>query len=106
MRFLFKCLKRNRAYGQWIKGKPPPTRQLRSSNLNKWKIEEIADTREHLERLGCSRIRKLWNQLPWTEAGVDPEEATSSLAKLDAALPVLFDHLPELPLPHPYYLSS
>ena len=101
IRFIWKCLKDGRAFGEWIEWAPAPARALRSSQGSDWRVKELDERREHLLRLGCSRIRRQWNEIPWRAANIDPWEATESLDSLDRSIPVLFASLKELPLPHP-----
>ena len=45
-------------------------------------------------------LRESWQILPWERAGLDPAAVTTSLTRMDAAIPILFDYLPSMTCLH------
>ena len=94
--FFWSCLFDGRAYGEWLEWAPQPSRSLRSGSTAsaKLRVTELWTRSEHLNRLQCVRLRRLWNALPWNSAGLDAVSATASKGRMVAAIPLLFHHLP------------
>lgn len=97
LRYFFACVRKGRRFGLWLESEeiPERRRELRSQELrHPLRLREPQLRLELLRRLGPARLLRLWNSLPFAEAGLDPQAAFASLSAFDAALPALHAHIP------------
>ena len=78
LRYLFKCVKGSRCYGQWLQRKPPPATSTRSASRHQ--EEELllpATALKAFDHFGCVRLIKAWNCLIYLPSFHSPTDLQS-----------------------------
>jgi hypothetical protein len=95
MRFMWTCMFAGRRWGDRLRRCEPRRAGLRSRQEDAvvWRVEELPIARASFQRLQPWVLRSMWNNLPFSKAGLDRKAECQTLERFTEALPKLLPHL-------------